>query len=526
MAGYSAVGLLLGGYMLKYTDARELDLGFVFMIQPITIFLRPLICARADRYRSHKSMLAGFLFGTAASYLPFILIPYLIEVDSLRELLSLRVRFWILVVGHLLGSICFCGIRSLGDASAVNYAKRTGSDYANYRKWGSISFGLCGYLLGQINQDWLLPDFVPSMIVYSFTTALEGLLVYLWPDEHFYMVGGADEKDRADDLRPLPVGREIWDHMIRKLWRTITCRRTSDISSNLQLQSAHLKTNSKTNTDRKDSDTKVVAKPIAKPKSLSVKTQARIFLLLLRYDYRISAYMLILLYAGLVGYSPPNFVFTHMDQVCHEKGTCNGAALAGLVMLAYCVVETICYMILDALRDKLTNRVLLLEITLLSLAIHYHFYGFVLEHVSPYFFLVECLHGLEYSVSLSTCMEFGYRFANEVNILMPELLRRGIISENDDHELVKVSLMATMSGCFTLVYDGFGTIIGSLAIGVVVHNYSFTVAWIMIGTLATIGFFAIIIGAITVKSFGIRPTIEKFRRETHIGRSDLPASDV
>lgn len=509
MAGYSAVGLLLGGYMLKYADARELDLGFIFMIQPLTIFLRPLICARADRYRSHKSMLAWFLLGTSISYLPFIIIPYVIDKpDSvLSEILGPRLRFWILVLGHLLGSVCFCGIRSLGDATAVNYAKRTGSDYTNYRKYGSISFGICGYLLGQINQDWLMPDFVPSFLVYCASMSLEGLLVYLWPDEYFYMVSGKD--DVQCQLRPIPVGKDVLYHMNAKFWRTITCRSMS--KNNLagrrpELATAVIPKVKVTNADGED-----LQQHLQKP--LSVKTQARIFLLLVKYDYRISAYLMILLYGGLVGYAPPNFVFTHMDKVCHEKGTCNGAALAGLVMMTYCIVETICYIVLDTLRHKLTNRVLLLEITLLSLTIHYNFYGHVLEHVSPYFFLVESLHGLEYSISLSTCMEFGYMFANQVSLLMPELLRRGIISKDDDHDLVKVSLMATMSGCFTLVYDGFGTIIGSLAIGLMVGAYSFTAAWVMVGALATIGFVFIILAALFIRYAGIRPAIEKFQEE-------------
>ena len=100
-------------------------------------------------------------------------------------------------------------------------------------------------------------------------------------------------------------------------------------------------------------------------------------------------YLLLLFYGGLVGYAPPNFVFTYMGVVCQEQG-CDSAFLSGLTMISYCVAETTSYMLIKALKNRV-NHALRLNVTLASLAVHYCFFGFFLPHLSPYFFLVESL---------------------------------------------------------------------------------------------------------------------------------------
>lgn len=514
MAGYSACGLLLGSYVIYYGGAREIDLGYLFMIQPMTIFLRPLICARADRLQAHKQMLSIFALITSLAYLPFIVIPFLWQPrmastfvaeigaspasDSQQTWLdNERVRFWILAGAHLVGSVGFCGVRSLGDALAVNYAKTIGTAYARYRKYGAISFGLCGYLLGYINQGWLLPDFVPSFIVYSASFFSLAALVYAWPDQYFKIVRHNSQvksasHQAADQEQSWPSAGQIAGHMLGRWGRLLSCKSCTD-------QQQVISTNS----------TKETSATSPPPTKLSVKQQLSIFLLLVRRDFRISLYLLIILYGGLVGYAGPNFVFTYLNKTCHEKGTCNAAQLSGLVMISYCTLETICYIFIDKLRGRL-NRLIMLEITFVSLAVHYYFFGFALDHLSPYFFLIESLHGLEYSLSLTTSVELGYLFGNEVELIIPELVERKIIEpeqEGDNYELVKVSLMATMSGCFTLVYDGFGCILGTFIYGLVTGTYSFVVTWILIGSLASIGFFSMLLVHTLGKCFKIRPQI-------------------
>lgn len=542
MSGYSGISILLGSYMMLYANAKEIDLGFLFMIQPLTIFLRPIICAQADRYQSHQQLMAFFALLTSIAYLPFIVLPFFGETLAAAEAQQMdsepgassigQLKFWSLAFFHTIGSVGFCGVRSLGDALAVNYAKRIGANFARYRKYGSISYGLCGYFLGTINQDWLLPDFVPSLIMYSVSMFALAVLTYAWPSEYFIMCSrNYDEASaRADYVKSLPGPRETVARMGRTigdalLWRCARGRRTSysnRCQSNLAASAAASPASIGCSKPGQVDGALQSSQPLDdQTKRLSIKQQLLIFALLVRRDFRLVLYLIIMFYAGLVGYSGPNFVFTYINVVCHQRGTCSGAELTGLVIICYCCVETICYVIIDRLRGRL-NRVLMIEITFVSLAIHYYFYGFALEHLSPYYFLMESLHGIEYSISLSTCVELGYYFAREVELLLPELVQRGIVGHSDNHELVKVSLMATMSGCYTLVYDGFGCILGSLIFGIITGNYSFIITWIVIGSLAVVGFAVILFGFSLGKCLAIRPQILKVR--DRVGQQQVATS--
>lgn len=538
MAGYSACGLLLGAYMIRYAEATELELGFVFMIQPLSMFFRPLVCARADRHQTHKQMLAWCCLGKSLAYVPFVVIPVMLAAaPHLRDTyLTAQVCFWVCSVSHLVGSMFFCGVRSLGDALACNYAKRINSDFTCYRKYGAISFGSMGFFLGHFNQGSALPDYVASHVTLVGSMALLAALIYLWPDEAFRMIsdhtgsGAAGEK-----LGELPNARQTIQHMTTKLGSLLCCAGRCCAKSAQYEPKQPCTPQSRTNMSIASSNNNAIQDKLSRPhvklsrdlvpidlsaqddvgqqkQPLTVQQQVRIFMLLMQRDFRIPLFFLFLVYGGMTGYAPQNYVFTYIDQVCHSKGICDGAKLSGLVMICFCAAETTCYLILNWLRVRINmNFVVLLEATLLSLAIHYYFYGFVLDHVSPYFFLVEMMHGLEYSASLSTSVELGYRFANEVEILIPELLERKIIGPEHDRELVRLSLMATMSACFTLAYDGAGTITGAFIYGIVTDRYGFQTTWILIGTLASVGFFAIMIIVLIGKCFRIRPQILQIR---------------
>lgn len=526
MAGYSACGLLLGSYMRFYTGASSLDLGFVFMLQPLCVFLRLFISARADRHQLHKRMLTQCVALNAVAYVPFIVVPFLLRYPEMAEILTQRRLFWILAFSHLLGSVGFCGTRTLGDALAVNFAKRTGSDFAVYRKYGSISFGSFGFLLGLINQNWILPDFVPALLFNSICMGFLALLIYLWPDEYFVIAEGNHACDAPDSI---PTGSEVARRMLTKLCRRLTFRsdleQISPFSSSTpikwevakkgdQQQQQHYQDDQRKSsiestrtTDMKD----IELGSEAKGGRLTAKQQVDIFLLLLRRDIRIPLFLLFLFYGGLTGYAPQNFVYTYMNMSCDERGTCDGSHLSGLTMLIYCFVETIVYLLISRYRNRM-NYFYLLELTLLSLTFHYYFYGFLVDHLSPYFFLVEALHGLEYGLSLSTSCELGHKFASEVELLIPELEERQIIDKETDLHLVRVSLMATMNGCFTLVYDGFGTIIGAFLYGLIIEKTSFQTNWIIVGSMALAGVVVALLVVQMGKCLGVEPQIERISK--------------
>lgn len=487
LSGYSAVGILLGSYMIEYAGAKESDLGIVYMVQPMMSLMRPFISAHADRYQSHRKLYITCLIVTSCSYIPFIVLPALLKYPMVEQMLVGRIHFWLLMIAHIIGSIGLCGVRSLGDALAVNYAKRAGEDFASYRKYGSISFGLVGLLLGQINQDWILPDFVPSMCMYVFSSALLALFVYVWHDEFFvmkaYISGNSEE-----EAEKLPSRGEIASHIELKLRNTLLCSRA--VSS-------------------KVSDTNHDANYV--PTTLSASQQVSIFLLLLKRDIRIPMFLVLMFYAGMVGHGPLNFIFTFIIKTCNERGTCNGASFTGLLMICYCVCETVSYMVLNNFRGRL-NYLFTTQITFVSLMIHYYFYGFFINQVSHYFFFIECLHGLEYSLGIVASVELGNKFGNEVQLILPELIERGIISKDDNQEIVKLCLLATMNSCFTLVYDGLGTMVGSILYGFVIGHFSFNSVWLVIGTMSVVGFFSALLVYSIGKCFHIEPQICRIER--------------
>lgn len=513
-SAYSAAGVLLGSYMMRYAGASELDLGFVFMIQPTMALLRPIIGAAADRFQAHKKLLVLCLMGNSISYIPFIMLPFLLKQaphdGQQPEYLSSRMCFWVLVVSHVIGSFCFCGVRSLGDTLAVNYAKRVGSNFGTYRKFGALGFGTCGYLLGQINENWIMPDYVPSFVVYVAMLGTLGALIHLWPDEYFAIVSERQiqaEKKHPGTLPKLPGFGGVIVHMGEKLVRSVRgCFCQACGASEKQPEQAWKGAYDASglremNKAAYESEEKKVET------CLSASQQIKILLLLIRYDPRIPMFMFFLFFGGMIGYAPQNFVFTYLDQVCHNRGVCQAAALAGLVMICFCVSETLSYISIATIRPK--SFTFMLQLSLLSYMVHYLFYGIVLDHVSPYFFLIESLHGLEYATSLVSSVELGYKFANEVELILPELVERNIISKDDDQELVKVSLMATMNSCFTLAFEGAGTIFGALICGVVISKYSFNTAWNLCGGLAGCGFVFVLLLVTFGRCISWKPKIER-----------------
>lgn len=502
MTGYASVSLLLGRYMKLYADATEFDLGLVFLIHPLAMFLRPVVCARADRYQNHKKLLKMSLLLNSVSYIPLVVLPFLMYREEFIGILTPRVCFWIFVISHIFGSLAFCGVRSLGDSLAVNYAKRIGSSFSAYRKWGSISFGTAGFLLGYINQNWIVPDYVPSIFANVVSLFLLMVLVQHSSDDYFLMVVDSDCIEPSHmNQHQANVEAELSANAAKaKLGYIITPPLGTDLKHPNRRGLPEIQPRDRYS----DSE--------GNHKRVTISQQVRILRVLVEYDIRIPLFLSLLFLGGLVGYAPPNFVYTYMGQVSDEKGI-DAAYLSGLTMICYCVVETLFYEIINALKNRLSHSIRL-QITLASLSFHYLFYAFALKHLSPYFFLVECLHGVEYSISLSSGVELGYQFANEVTYILPELVRRGIISENDDPEMVRKSLLATMNSIFTLTYEGFGTILGTFIYGMIIDAYSFETAWLLIAILSTAGFFLVAILIMMGRCLRIQPKIVDLQQQT------------
>lgn len=492
-AGYGAVSNLSGQYIKHYTNANHFEIGLYFMIPPLMVFARPIICAQADRYQSHQRIYTWCLFGTGISYLPYVVIPFLIQYEGFEEILTEQVRFWIFTFFHLIGSCYFDGVRGLADAVAMNYSKRVDIEYVSLRKWAPVGFGVFGFLFGHINKDWFLPDFVPSMVLFCCCMFTLGSLVHLWPEEHFKIV---TEKTR-NTIGELPTGRETFNYIRSRVCRELTCSSAKET----ELEAYYSRTG-----------------PRQEPKQLdylSVSQQLSIFKLIIKRDFRIPLTLFLLLVGGWICRSAQNFVFIYMEKTCKEKHTCNGSSLAGAMIGGFSILEFLTYVIMNFFSGRRLNVILLIETAILGIAAHYYFYAFIIDRTSPYYFLVESLHGFEFALFISTCLNWGFMFANQVEYLIPELLRNGVINGKENNlELVKVSLIATMMSCMTLFYDGIGSTIGAVLYGWIIEHYSFKMAWILNGSLASLAFLTVLISILLGRCLHLRPTILKLRDQT------------
>lgn len=547
VAGYAATAFLLGNYMILYTGATELELGLIFSIQPAVILIRPVVCSLADRYQSHRTIYLYCSLCSFLCHLPFIVVPFLAsageeeerynQLDPTRNQLVLtkRFRFWLLVLSHFVGCIFFCCMRTLGDVLTVNYCRRTEQSYTNYRRLGPISFGMCSLVLGYINCShtlWGLPDYVPGFILYSSCHFTLFVLFSLWPNEFFEIVSEA-QLSEGYELKPLPSSREIRQHVKGKLLRLFTCCTSARATVTTTTTTATSEEKCKA-TCASDHQLEASMKQVTIPehKYISSKQQARIFWFLVKNDLRIPVFMLVLVGCGIVGHSVQNFVYVYLDKIC-QKQHCQSGTISGYIMLGICLTETVAYSLSSHWfrfqDDKTTtseheprnssNKLAKIQLALVVLAAHYLVLAFA-THQSAYYFLVEALHGFEFGLMIATGIESGDYFAQEVNLVMPELRRRRIISEQDDPNLVRVSLVATMLACFLLVYDGLGGVIGGLFYGLVVDRFGFPVAFQLNALLTLVLLLAVLMGTQMARHLRIRPRIFLFKQ----GNEVLPTS--
>jgi hypothetical protein len=467
---------------------------------------------------------------------------------QLSAIFTERVRFWVLVVSHFAGCVFFCCMRTLGDVLTVNHCRRIRTSYTKYRRLGPISFGMCSLVLGYINCNETLmglPDYVPGFILYSTCHMTLCILFYLWPEEFFEIVsedqvrsaaamaaatampiegaangGAALELDQHHDpqapparlasspttgeqLAPLPSSAEVRQHIKRKIGRLICCCWQPRAADKQQQQAPPAQHNNKQQ------------HPTPTPTHrISTMQQVRIVLFLVQQDFRIPLYMLVLVGCGIMGHSVQNFVYVYLAVVCREQN-CSSSAISGYIMLGICVTETIAYSLssryfqFEATRK---HKLIKVEIALAMLTAHYLVLG-LLVHQSAYYFLAEALHGFEFGLMIATSIELGDYFANEVSLIIPQLIERRIVSQSDDLALVRVSLIATMLACFLLVYDGLGGIVGGLLFGFVVDRFGFPAAFKLNALLSAVFLMALLFSSLVTQCTNIRPKVAAAKQQ-------------
>lgn len=552
-AGANAFGLLLGVYIQEYTDANAIEIGALYMLMPFTgLIFRPIICSKADREQNHQKCLIVCLFIVATSYAPFVVIP-LLGPGVYRE--YPRICWYILITLKIVGDIAFGGVVSIGDALAINYARRLGTQFSVYRVWGTISWMVFGLIIGQVNEVPFLPKYVPGFMILIASSLMDMAVVWLWPKEYFKMISEGEgeengepkqiegeEKKKSENVfvRSLMPKEVVWAHMKRKIVCLLTCtrfdgkafemtpkrptmsekefkrltiRREIDNFDNISIHSmASLRSMQKSNLAKMlknpGSNLEIAVGPklhqIAAQKekekasngkekddtttSINKMTQLRILLLLIRRDPRIVLYLFYFVGAGFTA-SPIGFLFMSLSERCHAESTCDFSLLGGLLQVSMALYETVIFLIIRKLQEKI-GRLNTGALAFFLYSIKMVFYATIWTEVDPYWSLLfEGLRGAAWGIYLTLMVELGYKFANEVQYIIPELIERRIIDDDSDSEHLKLALSSTMQSLVASAMDGVGRGFASLIFGLILHyNSDYIFLWRMIATTSVIMF--------------------------------------
>lgn len=498
-SGLCAMGVLLGVFFTEYSDARQLEIGGLFLIMPLTaMFIRPLLCSLADRQMAHKRYLIYYMWIYALGYLPFVIIPFLGPAAHVDHP---RICWYTLVVFKIIGDVGLGAVLPLGDALAINYAQRIGADYCTYRKWGTLSWGIFGIIIGQINEVWFLPKYVGGFLVLVTSAFLDILIIWLWPDEFFKMVPKKnndinDETGKVEVLVNKTLEEKDKSSKVEKEKSKIKIKKekAKDLMNWSQVfLRMRAKLLNRCAAEKKESDVKVaVSSPQSniknekqeKPsdKSLSKRHQMTILSSLFVCDLRIVSYLLILTLSGMAA-SFMSFLFIYISQVCALKGV-NFSQLAGYLQSVAALLETLFFMYASDIKN-LIGRLNLLALAFLIQTCRFLFYGYLFDSVSPHYsILSEALQGVAFGSYVVVMADVAHEFAHETRHLLPHLSSAN--GKNFDINAIGVerallALASTMQALFSSSFDGVGRALGALMCGLISDSLSFTVLWRVCG---------------------------------------------
>jgi hypothetical protein len=139
----------------------------------------------ADRRQAHHAgLMLSLLTSMIGLIVPFS--PIFYETHP-------RLSWYSLEFACLVGTSGLNVTWSLGDTLAVNHAQRTGVPFARMRMVSTISWGVYGFIIGQINERPSLPKYVPAFMILQLSVAIKLFLLAVW------------DRDTFEIFDPLPV---------------------------------------------------------------------------------------------------------------------------------------------------------------------------------------------------------------------------------------------------------------------------------------------------------------------------------
>lgn len=466
-SGLSSAALLLGVFIQTYTDASKREIAVLLMSMPfISMIIKPLFCSVADRHQSHRLVLIFALSTMMIGYSPFIVIPTL--------KLNPRAAWYLIIIASLVGSGGLEVARALGDSLAINYARKTKTSYGKMRLAGTLSWGIFGFIIGQINELQGFPKYVPGFLVLQTSILVEILLLIYWNREDFIMSDPLTEEQ--------PPSRKSLNQISIKQADSAT----DAIKNSCIIEQSTNSANKNFGSNIKTTDTNMVEEQVMTAENEKIKdkgVQILLFKMILIHDGRLAKYLIVFVIFGIL-VAPTNFVFLNMSELCESKGY-SFSQLAGSITIVQSLVEATCFVFVPWISDRM-SRTPLITFAWALMTARYFFYASLLSNtgISPYWsILSECALGMAYAIFCTYLAFLSFMFANQSRLFVPELSKLGYLSSGcgrevgNDENFIKMALRATMQGTFHGALGGLGKGLGALISSLIVEPHSFTKLW-------------------------------------------------
>lgn len=339
-----------------------------------------------------------------------------------------------------------------------------------------------GFLIGQINEVEFLPKYVPAFIILNLSVLLEIVMILLWNKEDFIMCDGPQ-----DTQIEYPADQSVSQKYLQQTGAT--SRRDEslvmggDSRGDLEEEGTAIKrigagiiSSSPSNDVERSSHHSL---PIeGTPVSLLRKKnpQLKLFKLIVRIDWRIVKYFILFTVFGVI-MAPCNFIFLSYKQNCGPAGQkCNFSKLSGTVLVSQAASETAFFFVMPWILKRVSKSVCL-AVAFVILAIRFHVYAqfYYSDKIPPYSaLLLECGHGIPYSIVVTIIAEVSLSAANQSRFFIPELRKFGYLSDIDnstpaqirsEENSIKMALRATMQALNSSLFEGLGFGLGNLLAG-------------------------------------------------------------
>lgn len=504
-SGFSSVWVLLGVFIKNYSDASQAEIGLLYMVFPfVSLFVKPYFCYLADRYVAHRSFLIISIGIVTVSYAPFCIIPFFPAFNQAHQ----RLSWWIMAAGCTLGSAALGLVWSIGDTLANNAAAKNNSSFSHMRLSGTISWGVYGYIIGQINDTPYLPKYVPSFLILVVSNLIEMVLMLCWNKEAFVLGDSESPEDCRNQLNRRPENDQL-----SGLSTPIAVSHAGSLRINKQASIAlrgilsnddligKLNSLSETKRDQPERSIKspsLVQKTFVNPSDTEANQDAKqgeqqtanlqvvLFKMIMKNDGRLIKYLILYIIFGLIA-APVNFLFMSFEDVCMKENY-NFSNLAGAVIISQAVLETVGFFVMPYTKNIL-NRISIVSICLvifIARSVYYAFFYYDSGNSLYWALVAEWSHGFGFAMYTSLMCDLALMFANQSSFFIPQLRQLGILSDPNvvgpaksfaEEQSIKIALRATMQAAFGGALDGLGSGLGNLGSGIIYDSLGYVRLW-------------------------------------------------